>query len=412
MIQLFKKMIQLIKNIFKRRGVDRSLYVCVFILTVYGIVMIGSASVGQTATMGPTYATVNMIKQAIFVGSGYVFMIFLARCFKKSWVSSTSTWVLYGIGILAMLSCLAFKDVNGSHAWIRFGSFTIQPAEFMKLFMIFFLSFHFGEIEEFCQIPKNISRRKKEELQKRKLWYCLGRPIMAIFLVFFIGGFVQKDLGSALIIAFICMMLFFITPKPYYSRFKKLALICLAVAFVCIVLGATFILKPHQLGRIYTWLNPLADVQNSGWQLTNALIAFTTGGLLGKGFGNSQQKYGFIPESHNDFIAAIIFEELGLVGFLLFLIPYCWIIYRMFSYGMKNKDTKSKLILYGIGIYFFTHLIVNVGGVSGLIPMTGVPLLLISSGGSSTWVAMMCIGVAQSIIAKYNRDILKEQIEE
>ena len=82
----------------------------------------------------------------------------------------------------------------------------------------------------------------------------------------------------------------------------------------------------------------------------------------------------------------------------------------MFHYGMKVKETKSKLILYGVGLYFFTHLLVNVGGVSGLIPMTGVPLLLISSGGSSTWAAMIGIGIAQSIIAKYNRDLLKEQI--
>ncbi|MEG0368346.1 MAG: FtsW/RodA/SpoVE family cell cycle protein, partial [Coprobacillus sp.] len=101
---------------------------------------------------------------------------------------------------------------------------------------------------------------------------------------------------------------------------------------------------------------------------------------------------------------------LGLIGFMLFLIPYCIIIYKMFNYAMKIQDVKSKLILYGVGIYFFTHLLVNIGGVSGLIPMTGVPLLLISSGGSSTWAAMIALGIAQSIIAKYNRDTLKEQI--
>jgi len=155
----------------------------------------------------------------------------------------------------------------------------------------------------------------------------------------------------------------------------------------------------------------LGDIEGDGWQLTNALIAFATGGLFGKGFGSSTQKYGYIPESHNDFIVAIIYEELGLVGFMLFLIPYVIIIYKMFHYALRIKDTKSKLILYGVGLYFFTHLLVNVGGVSGFIPMTGVPLLLISSGGSSTLAAMMGLGIAQSIIAKYNRDLLKEQME-
>lgn len=403
-------MISLLKRIFKSRGVDKTVYVCVVILTIYGIVMIGSASVGQTATMGTGYATINMVKQVIFVLTGYGFMIFLTRCFKKSWIQAGSTWVLYGIGITLMLACLAFTSVKGSHAWIRFGSFTIQPAEFMKVIMILFLSFHFGEIEEYCQIPKNISKSKKELLQKRKFWYCILRPILAIFGAFLVGALLQRDLGSSLILAFLCMMLFFITPRPYYSKYKKASLVLLAIGGVIIVFGATFILEPHQLGRIYTWLNPLADVQNDGWQLTNALIAFTSGGLLGKGFGASSQKYGYIPESHNDFIVPIIYEELGLAGFMLFLIPYCIIIWKMFNYGMKVKDTKSKLILYGVGIYFFTHLIINVGGVSGLIPMTGVPLLLISSGGSSTWAAMIGIGIAQSIISKYNRDQLKEQI--
>lgn len=404
-------MINLLKRIFKRRGVDKTVYFCVVILTIYGIVMIGSASVGQSAKMGPIYASMNMIKQAIFVLGGFAAMIFLTRCFKKSWVNANSTWIFYAIGLVLMLACLFFEDGKGSHAWIRIGSFTIQPAEFMKVIMILFLSFHFGEIEEYCQIPRNITRQKKEELQKRKLWYCILRPILAIFIAFFVGVFLQKDMGSSLIMAFICMMLFFITPRPYYTKYKKLALILLVIGFILILLSATFILKPYQLGRIYTWLNPLGDIEGDGWQLTNALIAFATGGLFGKGFGSSTQKYGYIPESHNDFIVAIIYEELGLVGFMLFLIPYVIIIYKMFHYALRIKDTKSKLILYGVGLYFFTHLLVNVGGVSGFIPMTGVPLLLISSGGSSTLAAMMGLGIAQSIIAKYNRDLLKEQME-
>lgn len=404
-------MINLLKRIFKRRGVDKTVYFCVVILTIYGIVMIGSASVGQSAKMGPMYASMNMIKQAIFVLGGFAAMIFLTRCFKKSWVNANSTWIFYAIGLVLMLACLFFEDGKGSHAWIRIGSFTIQPAEFMKVIMILFLSFHFGEIEEYCQIPRNITRQKKEELQKRKLWYCILRPILAIFIAFFVGVFLQKDMGSSLIMAFICMMLFFITPLPYYTKYKKLALILLVIGFILILLSATFILKPYQLGRIYTWLNPLGDIEGDGWQLTNALIAFATGGLFGKGFGSSTQKYGYIPESHNDFIVAIIYEELGLVGFMLFLIPYVIIIYKMFHYALRIKDTKSKLILYGVGLYFFTHLLVNVGGVSGFIPMTGVPLLLISSGGSSTLAAMMGLGIAQSIIAKYNRDLLKEQME-
>lgn len=403
-------MTNVLSRVLKRSGVDNIVNLCVIILTVFGIVMIGSASVGQTAKYGTIYATKNMMKQAFFVAIGYALKIVCTRFFKKSWVNDVSTWVFYGLGLLAMISCLLFKDVKGSHAWIRFGSVTIQPAEFMKVVMILFCAFRFGELEELCQMPKNISRQKREELYVRKFNYCIFKPIMAAFVVFGIGAFVQNDTGSALIIAFICMMIFFATPLPYFSRWKKIILIVLTLIGLVIFLLLGTVLQGYQIGRITTWLNPLGDTHDASWQLTNALVAFSTGGLIGKGFGKSTQKYGYIPESHNDFISAIIFEELGLAGFMLFLIPYCIIIYKMFNYGFKIKDTKSKLVLYGVGIYFFTQLFVNVGGVSGLIPMTGVPLLLISSGGSSTWSAMIAIGIAQSIIAKYNRDSLKEQI--
>lgn len=403
-------MIDLIRKIFNRKGVDNAIYLCVFILTIFGIVMIGSAAVGQTATKGPTFATITMLKQAFFVAIGYGLMFFFARFFKKKWITYSSSWVLYAICIPFLLVCLLWSDTKGAHAWIKIAGLTIQPSEFVKILMILFLSFHFGQLEEMCIIPRNISKKQKEELQLRKARFCIGRPIVLSGAIFLIIGFLQKDLGSALIFAFICMIMFFVSPRPYYNKYKKLFLILLVIGFVLVVFGAVFILKDYQLGRIYTWLDPLSDPMEGGWQLVNGLIAYSYGGLFGKGFGSSIQKYGYIPESHNDFITAIIYEELGLLGFFLFLIPYCYIIYKMFTYGNKVKDTKSKLILYGIGAYFFAHLLVNVGGVTGFIPMTGVPLLLVSSGGSSTWAAMIAIGIAQSIIGKYNRDRLKEQI--
>ena len=129
---------------------------------------------------------------------GFAAMIFLTRCFKKSWVNANSTWIFYAIGLVLMLACLFFEDGKGSHAWIRIGSFTIQPAEFMKVIMILFLSFHFGEIEEYCQIPRNITRQKKEELQKRKLWYCILRPILAIFYCLFLLVSFYKRIWEAL----------------------------------------------------------------------------------------------------------------------------------------------------------------------------------------------------------------------
>lgn len=403
-------MINLKNTVFKRRGSDNVLYICVFLLVIFGIIMIGSASIGQTAIRGTTFAIKNFIKQGVYVFLGVLAMFFFARSFKKRWVGPLSTWIIYGICLLLMASCILFESVKGSNAWIRLGPVTIQPAEFMKIVVILFCAFHFGEIEQLCQIPRNISHTLKNKLQWKKLWYCFFRPVLAIGVIFLVGCLIQRDFGTSVIILFICAVMFFITPVPYYNKLKIICSIILVVAIGIFALIFTFVFKGYQLDRIYTWLNPLADINNNGWQLVNGLIAFTSSGLFGKGFMASTLKYGYIPEAYNDFISAIIFEELGLVGFMLFLVPYCIIIYKMFSYGFKIKDAKSKLILYGIGIYFFTHLFVNIGGVTGFIPMTGVPLLFVSAGGSSMLTAMIAIGIAQSIISKYNRDCLKEQI--
>ena len=164
-----------------------------------------------------------------------------------------------------------------------------------------------------------------------------------------------------------------------------------------------FSIKRLPIRRISTWLAPLSDPYDTSMQLSNALIAFNNGGLFGVGLGNSTQKFGYIPESQNDFIGAIIYEELGIIGLGLIIIPTCIIIFKLLKYSQEIKENKSRIILLGIASYFFLHLLINLGGISGLIPMTGVPLLLISAGGSSSVTAFVAVGVAQAIIAKHNR---------
>ncbi len=197
--------------------------------------------------------------------------------------------------------------------------------------------------------------------------------------------------------------------EKYYKKYKKLVWIALAVAVIILGFLITAVLQGYQLQRIDSWLKPLKieNIYDSSWQLVNSLIAFTDGGIFGLGLGNSIQKYDYIPEAHNDFIGAIIYEELGIFGLALMIIPTAIIIFRLLKYADQIQNNKSRVILIGIASYFMLHLFVNLGGVSGLIPMTGVPLLLVSSGGSSTIAALIAIGIAQAIISKFN----KEQLE-
>ena len=405
-MNFFKKL----QMMFKRTGTDKTIYACTIFLACFGIVMIGDASVGMSASRGSNFATINLLKQCVFVAGGFFCMFLFARVYKTRRISETIMLSAYVICILMMLACLMWT-INNSHAWIKVGPITIQPVKFMKLVMIIILSYIFGVLPDQVRISNRLSAEKRKKLVRRKFILCVAFPALLVFFAFFICWKVQKDMGSGLILLVMSACLFFATPSQYYRPYKIIGLFLVFLAVLVFILFHERFLKGHQMARIASWLNPLKDIYGSNYQIINGFVGYTNGGLIGRGFGNSIMKFGYIPEAQNDFISSIIVEELGLVGFAAFFIPYSIIICRLFRYAFCMKESRDKLTLIGIASYFFVHLMVNVGGVSGLIPMTGVPLLLISAGGTSTLMALTCIGVAQALIAKYNREKKQEAIE-
>ena len=377
-----KRIIDRLKQLFTSRGVDKGIYISVFILAVFGIIMIGSASIGSVTSSEKTVtlAIKNMSTQTVYVIAG-------------------------AAGIILMTICRFWSDSHGSHAWIKFGgAFSIQPAEFMKIAMILIMSYFLTESDKAFVVKGRFKTAAlKAAFYKEKFLKCVFLPMLLVFIAAVVGVFIQKDFGTTVILVGICFVCFIGTPRQYFKKYKKMVWIFIGVCAVILTIIGTTVLQPYQLGRIYSWLDPMSDPYNSSYQLVNALIAFSDGGLFGLGFGNSTQKYGYIPESHNDFIGAIIYEELGIIGLGLVIIPTCVVIFKLLKYSNEVKENKSRIILLGVSSYFFLHLIINLGGVSGLIPMTGVPLLLISAGGSSTVSAFVAIGIAQAIIAKHNR---------
>ncbi len=402
-----KRIIDRLKQLFTSRGVDKGIYISVFILAVFGIIMIGSASIGSVTSSEKTVtlAIKNMSTQTVYVIAGAAVMIFIARVFKTRYIDYTTSMKLYLLGITLMTICRFWSDSHGSHAWIKFGgAFSIQPAEFMKIAMILIMSYFLTESDKAFVVKGRFKTAAlKAAFYKEKFLKCVFLPMLLVFIAAVVGVFIQKDFGTTVILVGICFVCFIGTPRQYFKKYKKMVWIFIGVCAVILTIIGTTVLQPYQLGRIYSWLDPMSDPYNSSYQLVNALIAFSDGGLFGLGFGNSTQKYGYIPESHNDFIGAIIYEELGIIGLGLVIIPTCVVIFKLLKYSNEVKENKSRIILLGVSSYFFLHLIINLGGVSGLIPMTGVPLLLISAGGSSTVSAFVAIGIAQAIIAKHNR---------
>ena len=400
---------KILKRLFKRRGTDSVITLCTLFLTVFGIIMIGSACMGQTASKGSEFAITTMIKQMIYAIAGVCGLIFCSRCYKKSWVNNITCIVFSVLGIAAMLLCLLFDPVKDAQAWLRFGPITIQPAEFMKIILIIVFSYVFSDFVRSFTIPRMLPEKDKKQFTFYKALYCFIIPLFLLLTVVFVGWILQNDLGSMLIVLFVSGIVFLCTNEKYYRDYKKYALMIVGGCFVLLIVFGPIILKDHQISRFTSFMSPLKDPYNEGFHLTNSLISLTSN-FLGKGFGNSLQKYGFIPESHNDFIFPIIFEELGVIGLICVFVPYCYIIFKLFYYAMKIHDEQDRLILIGISSYFFAHLFINIGGVTGMIPMTGVPLLFVSNGGSSLIAAMCAIGVAQSIIARMNRRVIKEQL--
>ena len=371
-----------IKAFFRKKGADKPIFFAVFVLICLGIVMIGSASIGAVSSKGTAFAIKNMITQSIYVAIGVFIMMVLTKGFKLKMINYRSSMAVYIMGIISMCGCV-FWTTKGSHAWIHLGSFTVQPAEFMKIGMVLILSYMLTETDSaFVVKGKFRTAELKSKFYKDKFNKCVLFPLALMVFAFGIGVIVQKDLGSSLILAAICFICFMSTPRDYYKKYKKLVWSALAVAVIILGFLITAVLQGYQLQRIDSWLKPLKieNIYDSSWQLVNSLIAFTDGGIFGLGLGNSIQKYDYIPDI---------------------------IIFRLLKYADQIQNNKSRVILIGIASYFMLHLFVNLGGVSGLIPMTGVPLLLVSSGGSSTIAALIAIGIAQAIISKFN----KEQLE-
>lgn len=398
-----------LKLFFRKKGSDKPIFISTIVLICFGIIMIGSASIGAVTSNSNIYAIKNMITQTIYAAGGLVIMMALTKVFQTKIINYRLSMIMFIIGIFSMCICI-FWTTKGSHAWIHIGPFTVQPAEFMKVAMILILGYMFTETDSAYVVKGRFRTAElKSRFYKDKLLKCVGIPVLLILIAFGVGVFIQKDLGTSIILACICFICFMSTPRDYYKKYKKIVWVIIVIALIVMMFMVGVVLQGYQLARISSWLKPIENIYGDSWQLVNSLIAFAGGGLFGRGIGNSIQKYDYIPEAHNDFIGAIIYEELGIFGLALIIIPTAVIIFRLLKYADKIEDNKSRVILIGISSYFMLHLFVNLGGVSGLIPMTGVPILLISSGGSSTVAALMAIGIAQAIISKYNKSLLDTQ---
>jgi cell division protein FtsW len=342
-------------------------------LTALGLVMVLSASsVSSFAQYGSSFLFFK--RQAVYAAVGAVAMLTTSRMRYAIW--QRLALPLVGISLALLLLVLrpgAGTVAGGSARWIALGPITIQPSELAKLAVIAFAA--------------TILTRKQDRIHRLMHLLLPLAPVVGAVCILIMA---QPDMGTTLLIAASIMVVVFLAG----ARMRHLVAGTLAGAG----LGAYLIMHAgYRKERWLSFLHPLADRTSAGYQLVQSLIALGSGGWLGVGLGMSRQKWMYVPNAHTDFIFSILGEELGLVGELVVLGLFAALLYAGIRVAVRAPDTFGRLLAGGIVAWIGLQTLVNLGGVTGLLPITGVPLPLVSFGGSSLVVTLAGIGILVSI---------------
>ena len=371
------------KKVFSK--LDKPLLITTFIFTIFGLIMILSAS-SMESYMRYDYSPYHyFIRELIFVIIGFFVFIFTIFFPTKNYKKLSSFFII--VIMIALVGLLIYGyAANNAVSWYKIGPVTIQPSEFAKLAIIIYMAIYYEKHKEDMDIQWNIIK-----------------PILFIIIIVGLVA-IQPDMGTAVIIMLITLILFYGVPisKKNRSMFNKIFIGGIVVVTLVLITAGGKLLKSYQLER-FNFLDPCERYQeDSGYQLCNSFIAFKNGGLDGQGLGSSTQKYLYLPESYTDFIYPIIVEEWGLVVGLIILIGYMFMLLRIINVARRATCLRNSLICYGIFAYILMHILINLGGVMGLIPLTGVPLPFLSYGGSYIICLMIAMGLVQRVVVENN----------
>ena len=364
---------------------DKPILLISIIMFGFGLIMVLSASSMESYMRYGFSPYHYFIRQAIFLGIGIIPFIFII-VFPTNKYRHLINIAMFGIiGVLFGLTVWGTVAKN-AQSWFSIGPFNIQPSELAKIIIIMFLAIYYD--------------KHKDELDNQ---WVLIKPLILCIIIFLLVA-IQPDLGTAGIIALLTIIMFYGVPMTKKTRniYNKIFLGgILVILSILLVTGGSF-LRGYQAERL-NFKDPCERYQeDSGYQLCNSFIAFKNGGLTGQGIGESTQKYLYLPESYTDFIFPIIVEECGLIVGIIILSMYMILLYRIIRIAKRATNIHNSLISYGIFAYIFLHILVNLGGVMGLIPLTGVPLPYLSYGGSYTICLMVAIALVERVAIETN----------
>ena len=378
------------------KKIDKTLLVFIIIYSVFGLMMILSASSASTVLRYNVSSNHFFLRQLIVLILSYIAGFFILVIPTKRYKGISYLGVL-GIIFLLILVLVKGEITNNAQSWFEIGPFNLQPSEFAKTVLILFMAVFYH----------NLTYQNNRNLSLYFIPVCVS-----LIMTFLIAK--QPDWGSAAILLAISGLTFLSVPmiRKNMSKIMKLGMVALALVAIVLMFKGGDIFSSEKLSR-FNFQSPCKRYQeDTGYQVCNGFIAINNGGLTGVGIGNSTQKYLYLPESHTDFIFAILVEELGLLVGIGVLILYALLLYRLLKIAKEAYILRNSILAYGTFWYFTFHIIINLCGMLSILPLTGVPLPLMSYGGSSTlnFIAMLFISQRVAIEnknAKYNMEIKK-----
>lgn len=362
----------MIFNLSRLKNFDWSLLLIITLLVCMGLAVIYSVTLSQEK---PDYGLLN--KQIIFFVLG--FMLLFVFAFFDYRVLGSLSLIIYVFSLLLLLAVLFFGSTfKGTQGWFSLFGFGFQPVEFAKLALIIFLA-------------KILSGNSEDCLSLKFMLLTLLLTVLPVSLVI-----LQPDFGSAMVLLFCAVALLWFAGLP-----KKYLYILFTVLITALIVSWFFFMMPYQKERIMTFLNPLRDPLDQGYNVRQSIIAIGSGEFLGRGLGlGPQSQLKFLPETSADFIFASLGEELGFVGVFLIFGLYFLFLWRTYKIIKITRDNFSMLLVLGITSMFFLQIIINIGMALGLLPVTGLPLPFISSGGSFLIISFVAVGILESVLMR------------
>tara|TARA_Y100001935_G_scaffold242853_1_gene233690 strand:- start:11704 stop:12840 length:1137 start_codon:yes stop_codon:yes gene_type:complete len=351
------------RGLFARMHLDIPLLLAIIITVIFGLIILYSAS-------GNNIQIIE--RQLIRIGVAFFVMVMVAQI-SPTTLCRWSPW-LYCIGILLLLTVLFFGDFSkGAKRWLNVGVFSFQPSEMMKLAVPFMIAWYFSE--------------KKLPPDYKNLFTAL--ILISIPTILIIK---QPDLGTAVLIAFGGIFILFL------AGLQLRVILISGALFAAISPFIWSMLYDYQKRRVLTFFDPENDPLGAGYHIIQSKIAIGSGGIYGKGWLNgTQSQLDFLPERHTDFIFAVLSEEFGMIGIIILLFLYLFILFRGFYIANQAQSTFGRLLAGTLTLVFFVYVFVNMGMVTGLLPVVGIPLPLISYGGTALVTLMASFGILMSI---------------